>query len=142
MALALLTAITTLGWCLYNFLLLARNYRQALQLKVPLIWTIVSPDNPIWIALQTAFPGFFGRLPFNTFTATKHCRLGWEFHDRYKTHQRLGDIWMLVTPYRCWLYVGEAQAAYSIFSRGRDFGRPIWMLGTLKCVSVRFAQRC
>lgn len=89
----------------------------------------ISPDNSIWIALQTAFPFIIRRIPFGSIPLLRYCRLGWEFGDRYMTHQRLGDAWVLVTPGRNWLYVAQAEAAYDIFARGRDFGRPVFMLG-------------
>lgn len=68
-------------------------------------------------------------LPFGSIPLIRYCRLGWEFYDRYKTYRRLGDAWILVTSERNWLYVAQGQAAMEIFARGRDFGRPVFMLG-------------
>ena len=90
----------------------------------------ISPDNPLWIALQTAFTSLFKYVPFDAWSFTRYCKLGWEFHDRYRTYALLGDVFMLVTPDRNWLYIGEAEAANDVFSRGREFGRPVWMLST------------
>ena len=131
MAIPLLLALVLVGWAFYNAYCLLVNYRRASQLNVPTVCILVSPDSPRWVALQTAYSFIFKHVPFDTFSFTRYCRLGWEFHDRSKTHQRIGDVWMLVTPDRNWLYVAEAEAAYDIFSRGRDFGRPVWMLGML-----------
>ena len=123
-------------WSLYNAYCLLLNYRRASSLNVPAVWVPISPDNPLWIALQTAFSPLFKHVPFDAFSFTRYCRLGWEFHDRFKTHQRLGDAWMLVTPNKNWLYVAQAEAAFDIFSRGREFGRPVWMLGRTSCRRV------
>ncbi len=119
--------VTLQAWRLFS------NYHRATQLGLPLAFAPVSPDNPLWIALQTAFPSIFKRIPFGAFSCIRYCRLGWEFHDRYRTHKRLGDAWMLVTPDKNWLYVAQGKAAHDIFSRNRDFGRPVWMLGRLLC---------
>lgn len=117
------------AWILYNAYCLMVNYRRASQLKIPTVCIPVSPDSPVWLALQTGFTSVFKYIPFDAVSFTRHCRLGWEFHDRYKTNERLGDAWMLVTRDRNWLYVAQAEAAHDIFSRSREFGRPVWMLG-------------
>ena len=134
MAALLLLASILVAWCCYNACRLLINYRRASCLNIPIVCVPVSPDSPLWIALQTAFSSGFKYIPFDAFSFTRHCRLGWEFHDRYKTHQRLGDVWMLVTPDRNWLFIAQAEAAYEVFSRGRDFGRPVWMLSELSMV--------
>jgi hypothetical protein len=122
-------ALIPLIWSLITAYRLLANYRRASRLGQPLVLAPISPDNSIWIALQTAFPFIFRRIPFVSIPLLRYCRLGWEFHDRYTTHQRLGDAWVLVTPDRNWLYVARAEAAYDIFARGRDFGRPVFMMG-------------
>ena len=118
-----------LAWVCWTAYRLIRNRKQALELKVPIVYAPISSDNPLWIAFQNAFPFVFNIIPFNDIDFLRYCRLGWEFHDRSKTHKGLGDTFVLVTPDKNWLYVAEAEAAYDIFSRGRDFGRPVWMLG-------------
>lgn len=126
----LFTAVPLL-WMLWGAYNLYINYQQASKLHVPLVFAPVSPDNPMWIAIQTAFPLVFRHVPFQSIPWIRYCRLGWEFHDRYRTHERLGDAWILVTPNRNWLYVANNEAAADIFSRSRDFGRPVWMLEML-----------
>lgn len=91
------------AWLLYNIYCLLENYRRASKLKLPMVLVPVSPTNNLWIAAQTAFSSFFKHIPFEATSFTRHCRLGWEVHDRYKTRERLGDAWMLVTPNQIWL---------------------------------------
>lgn len=114
---------------LYNGYHLLRNYIEASRLGLKLIVVPVSPDNPVWIAIQTGFGSILDLLPLDAFSFTKYCHLGWEFRDRYRTHLRLGDAWVLVTPARNWLYVADASAVNEILSRSKDFLRPVWMLG-------------
>ena len=130
-----------LAWLLYNCYCLLQNYRRASRLELPMVLIPVSPTNTLWIALQTTFSSLFQWIPFDSTSFTRHCRLGWEFHDRYETHQRLGDAWLLVTPHYNWLYVAEAEAATEIFSRNKDFGRPVWMLGK-EAVSWQYSGFC
>jgi hypothetical protein len=117
------------SYTLYNAFCLYANYVKASKLGLPLVVVPITPDNPLWFALQTAFGGALRYVPFELFSFTRHCRTGWEFHDRYKTHDQLGDAWVLVTPARIWLYVANAAAVTDIFGRGKDFTRPVWMLG-------------
>lgn len=118
-----------IAWVLYNAYCLFSNYVKASKLGVPIVACAVSPGNPLWIAFQTALGSILCYLPFDAISLTRYCRLGWEFHDRYRTHLRLGDAFMLVTPARNWLYLANAQTVSDIFSRSRDFKRPVWMLG-------------
>ena len=131
MAILILMALVPMVWCFYNTCCLLVNYRRASQLDIPIICVPISPDNPLWIALQTAFSSSFKYIPFDAFSVTRYCRLGWEFHDRFKTHLRLGDVWILVTPDKNWLHIAQAETAHDIFLRNRDFGRPVWMLSRM-----------
>lgn len=126
---AFLLLVCLLGtWTTYNVYCLIRNYQRASRLGIPIIAVPISPDSPLWIALQTAFSSAFQYVPFDSFSFTRYSRLGWEFHDRYKTHKRLGDTWILVTPDRNWFHTSLAEAAHDILSRSREFGRPVWMM--------------
>ena len=136
----ILLALAPVVWCLYIASCLLINYRRASRLKIPMVCVPVSPDNPLWIAFQAAFSQILKHVPFDAFSMTRYCRLGWEFHDRFRTHQRLGHAWMLVTPDRNWLYIGQAEAASDIFARGREFGRPVWMLSRTCCQWIGLPQ--
>ena len=121
---------------LYNVFCLGANYVNARKLGLPVVASPISPDNPLWLALQTSFSRLFRRLPFAATSFTRYCQLGWEFHDRFRTHLSLGDAWILVTPAKNWLYVANEKAVTEIFSRSRDFVRPVWMLGMPLRVSL------
>ena len=118
-------------WAFYNGLCLYSNYVKVAKLGLPRVISPVTPDNHLWIAFQTAFGKALQYFPFDATSFTRYCRIGWEFHDRYQTHSRLGDAWILVTPARKWLYVADARAVTEIFGRGRDFQHPAWMLEPL-----------
>lgn len=112
---------------LFNLYCLLINYGRASRLGVPTICVLISPDNPLWIALQTSFSSLLRHIPLEYLSLTKYCRLGWEFHDRYRTHQRLGDAWVLVTPNRNWLHIAQAEAANDVLRRNHEFVHPCWM---------------
>ncbi|KAL9020662.1 MAG: hypothetical protein Q9185_002110 [Variospora sp. 1 TL-2023] len=126
-------------WCIYQAYRLLTNYNRASRLGVPTVCVPISPDNALWIALETSFTSVFKYIPFDAFSCTRYCRLGWEFHDRFRTYSRLGDVFMLVTPDRNWLYVGEAEAVNDILSRGREFGSAAWMMNALNVFGPNIA---
>jgi len=126
--------LALVGYLLFNVYSTYINYMKASKLGLPLVISPITPDNTLWIALQTVFGSILRHFPFSASSFTRHCRLGWEFHDRSQAHVRLGDAWILVTPARNWLFVANAAAVTDIFGRGRDFIRPVWMLGTLPYV--------
>lgn len=129
MGVLLLLALVPVTLLMYNAYCLYENLQKASHLGIQRVIVPITPDNPIWIALQTGLSFIFRFVPLHAFSFTRYCRLGWEFHDRYKTHQNLGDAWVLVTPNRNWIYLAQAEAAVDVYSRNRDFVRCIWMLG-------------
>lgn len=124
LVLAILTLLVTIVYSI------SVNYFRVASLGLPIVIAPITPNNPLWIAIQTTFGSLLRYFPFAATSFTRHCRLGWEFHDRYDTHLRLGDAWILVTPAKNWLYVANAEAVTEIYNRGKDFTRPVWMLGT------------
>ncbi|TGO13773.1 hypothetical protein BTUL_0063g00040 [Botrytis tulipae] len=114
-------ALFLILFLLYNVYSLYLNYKDASALGLPRVISPITPDNPLWIALQTIFKTVVRQFPFGAISFTRHTRLGWEFHDRFHTHVRLGDAWVLVTPTRNWIFVANAATVTDIFSRGRDF---------------------
>lgn len=131
MAIILSVARLLVAWCTYNACCLLLNYWRASSVNIAIVVVPISPDNPPWIALQISLASLFKHIPFNSFSFSRYCRLGWEFHDRHKPHQRLGDTWILVTPNKNWFDTSQADAAYDILWRSREFRRPVWMMSNM-----------
>jgi hypothetical protein len=60
---------------------------------------------------------------FGESTFTRYNWMGWELPDRYYSHHELGDVFMLVTPGRNWLYVGHPDIVMDIVRRRDAFPR-------------------
>jgi hypothetical protein len=60
---------------------------------------------------------------FGESTFTRYNWMGWELPDRYFSHHELGDVFMLVTPGRNWLYIGHPDIITDIVRRKDDFPR-------------------
>lgn len=107
-----------------------QNYRAARTMGVPIRFIPISPLNPFWVLLDRRILYFFRRLPFGDNSFTRYNWRGWEVEDRYRSHTEMGDIWVLVTPFKNWVYINDPAALMSLFRRGSDFPRPVFINGT------------
>jgi hypothetical protein len=109
---------------------LLRNYAAARTIGVPIRFVPISPLNPFWAMMDRKVLTLLRRLPFvaDTSFARYNWRF-WEVADRYRSHHEMGDLWVLVTPFKNWIYVNDPEALNSIFRRGNDFPRPAWING-------------
>ncbi|GAP88758.1 putative cytochrome P450 [Rosellinia necatrix] len=120
--LLLVVALTT-----STTLRLLRNYLAARTIGVPIRFIPISPLNPFWTLADRGILGLLRRLPFGDNSFTRYNWRGWEVEDRYKSHQEMGDMWVLVTPLKNWVYVNDPGALMSIFKRGPEFPRPVFV---------------
>lgn len=118
-----------IAWIVYIGLCLFSNYRKAISMGLPVVISPVSPENPLWMAFQTVFSDVLRHFPWSATSLTRHCQSSWEFYDRYKSHERYGDAWALVTPGWTWLYIADKDAIMDIFARSKEFKRPLFMNG-------------
>ncbi|MCJ1260725.1 hypothetical protein MMC22_000587 [Lobaria immixta] len=124
----LVIPLTYVAWSLFS---LARNYTIAREIGVPLIVLPISPLNPIWMLVEKFFIPILRMLPFGSGNFTRYQRLGWEFDDRSKTHEELGDAYMAVTPGKNWLYICDHEAISDLLHRRNEFKRPLEILDML-----------
>lgn len=122
---ATLVAVFVLSQALSLF----RNYLDARTIGVPIRFVPISPLNPFWALVDKNVLPIFRRLPFGDNSFTRYNWRGWEIEDRYRSHQEMGDVWVLVTPLKNWVYVNDPEAIMSIFRRGAEFPRPVFVTG-------------
>ena len=114
----------------FNIYCLAKNYRIAKQLEVPLLIAPVSPENPVWVLLGDSIISVIKRL-FGPNKVTRFGIRGWIFYDKSRTALELGQHYAFVTPDKIWLYVCDAQTLTEVLQRRNDFPRPLESLGEL-----------
>ena len=128
--LPLLWAVPIVGWVLYSWYCLFINYLTARKIGVPLVIIPVSHENPLWMIVdKKIFIPLFERLPFGSGNFTRYNWRGWEFQDKNKSHLEKGDVFVVVTPGRNWLYLCNAEALLDVFQRRADFPRPLELFG-------------
>jgi len=132
----MLTVLGILGiflvgvWTLYSWYSLLINYLSARKTGIPLRVIPISHENPLWMLVdKNIFIPLFSRLPFGPGSFTRYNWRGWEFEDKFKSHLEMGDVFMLVTPGRNWLYLCNAESLVDVFQRRAGFPRPLELFG-------------
>lgn len=108
---------------------LLQNYRLAKTIGAPIRIIPISPINPFWVLLDRKVLSFVRRLPFGDNSFTRYNWRGWEVEDRWRSHYEMGDIWVLVTPLKNWVYLNDPEAVMSVYRRGNEFTRPVFVSG-------------
>ncbi|KAK6839259.1 hypothetical protein PG987_005125 [Apiospora arundinis] len=110
---------------------LIKNYRLAKTIGAPIRIIPISPLNPFWVLLDRKVLSLIRLLPFSDNSFTRYNWRGWEVHDRYNSHHEMGDIWVLVTPFRNWIYINDPDTLMSVYRRGAEFPRPVFVTAIL-----------
>jgi hypothetical protein len=108
---------------------LLRNYLEARAIGIPVRVIPISPMNPFWVLLDRKILYYVRLLPFSKNSFTRYNWRGWEIEDRYQSHQEMGDIWVLVTPFKNWIYINDPETLMSIYRRPADFPHPAFITG-------------
>ncbi|KAH8883485.1 cytochrome P450-like protein [Thozetella sp. PMI_491] len=119
-----LLALAT-AWTAYYAYCIYRNYQIARTIGVPIRIIPIDHLNKIWLLIDSRVVSLVKRLPGclgdNNFT--RYNYRGWHEHDGMRTHEELGEAFVLVTPSRNWLYLADPEALYNMYRRGNDFPR-------------------
>ena len=126
-------------WTLYSAICLLTNYLKARTLKVPMIIVPISGTNVPWVLLEPRLWPLIKHLPFSLADRFYYMRREWTFYDKHKTHERLGDYFVKVTPGQNMLYVSNGDVVNEIFARHKDFTRPVHFYRELSHNSVSVA---
>ncbi|KAM3082576.1 hypothetical protein ACMFMF_002234 [Clarireedia jacksonii] len=118
------------SFVLWNAVCLVRNYRAAQKIGIPVRILIASGDNPVWL-LVSGFILPIVKFLFGDCDVARYSRPGWEFKDKYRMHEELGDAVIQVSAGHNWLYICNAEAVNDIFKRREDFDRPPDLLAVL-----------
>ncbi|KAL5000911.1 cytochrome P450 monooxygenase [Aspergillus recurvatus] len=124
MAFSILSAIAALalGFSIYKFLSFLRFYNNARRTGFPIFVSPVFSKSIPWMILGPALqPVYKKYLPNWIFERLEICAHGWEFRNKRAFHERLGNVFVLVTPDECSIYIAEPALAQSVLQRRIDF---------------------
>ncbi|TVY90659.1 Cytochrome P450 [Lachnellula willkommii] len=107
-------AISLLAWYSFNFL---QSYNKARQIGLPLLFSPFDPWGLFWMLGG----GFLGplllRLPFGLGEFVNHIKSDWCYLNRNALHQKLGPAFILVSPNRIQIVVGDGVAVEDILTK-------------------------
>ena len=137
--LPLLLFLLPTAWVLYSWYCLLKDYLIARKTGIPLVVIPISHENPIWMIVdKKIFVPLFQSHPFGFGSFIRYNWRGWEFANKNRPHLEMGDVFVVVTPVRNWLYFCNAEALVDVFQRRTDFPRPLEYVTT--CIVSQVAD--
>lgn len=127
MALLLTAAVVILvlvtAFTLHSSICLLQNYLAARKIGVPVRIIPVDHINSLWYLVSQRLASVLRRLPFGLAdnNITKYNYLGFEIPIRWKSHEEMGDAFILCSPARNWLYLGDPDVITTMMKRYSDF---------------------
>ncbi|EED16875.1 hypothetical protein TSTA_019380 [Talaromyces stipitatus ATCC 10500] len=92
--------------------------------------------------LQARLWPVLDRLPIDWATFGRYGRRGWQFADKADSHLRYGPVWALVTPVKVYIHVTDADVAYDMFNRRKNFPSPKLAEIYGPCISTAHWTEC
>lgn len=131
MAFILIFTTCVLAFLLWTSTSIFRNYVIARRIGLPIVISPVSTLNPLFILLYRGFPAILSLeyLPFGLGTWARCTWMGWPFQDKYKIHDELGPLFILVTPAANEVTVAKPEVAHAVLARRKDYIKPAAMYG-------------
>ena len=118
----ILTAILAVG--VSQAFSLYRNYLAAKKTGLPIIIGLIDPLNPLWIITKGLIAPYLALLPGDLGLNSKFNSFGWQFLDKYDAHQRLGKVFIHVTPSKNDINIGDPTVNQNLMSRTKEFVKP------------------
>ncbi|KAF6838013.1 MFS multidrug transporter [Colletotrichum musicola] len=118
----LVSAVFLVGlYILYYWFCLFRNIQSARTIGIPVVWSPVSPFNPLWIVLNKRLSPLIRRLPFGIGKWTRYNSLDWTWVDRAHgacyVHETYGDTFAHATPREIEIHTRDPAVADEVLRR-------------------------
>ncbi|KAI8952860.1 hypothetical protein F4801DRAFT_539595 [Xylaria longipes] len=101
---------------------LFRNYLVARRIGIRYHVIPISNLNRFWMLVDRKVL-YYVKKYFGESAFTRYNWMEWELPDRYSSHYELGDVFMLVTLGRNWLYLGHPDIVMDVVRKRDDFPR-------------------
>lgn len=116
-------SLSVTAFTLYSAICLLQNYVAARKIGVPVRIIPVDHINPLWYLVSQQVVALLRQLPFGLSdnNITRYNYMGFEIPLRWKSHEEMGDAYILCTPSRNWLYLGNPEEITAMMKRNSDF---------------------
>lgn len=118
----------TLVYIFWTLVCLEVNVRKARALGVPVVRTPFDVNGHLWVVVQPLVWKFLACFPISWSSYPDIIRFShrnWNFLEKSNPTARLGPVWALVCPGGVHLYFADPDAIEDIFTRWREFVRPV-----------------
>ncbi|KAI1087191.1 cytochrome P450 [Rostrohypoxylon terebratum] len=112
-------------WLSYSGICLYLNYLEARKIGVPIRIIPIDHLNKPWLLVDRQITSLIRRLPGvlgnNNFTRFNYR--GWHERDGLRSHDEMGEAFVLVSPSHIWLHLANPDSLMNMYRRGKDFPR-------------------
>lgn len=128
-----------LAYSVWTLACLELNVRKARALRVPIVRTPFGGNNYLWVILQPFLWAILDLLPIPWASYPDFVRFShrnWQFLEKSHPTESFGSVWVLVSPAGTSLHFSDPDTIEEIYSRWRDFIRPVQKyskLGSCSC---------
>ncbi|KAF3387362.1 Cytochrome P450 72A13 [Penicillium rolfsii] len=151
MFVSLLAVIVAAWWFSTLGLPLFRNWSVAQKLRVPVIVSPIPRHGRMWMHFETLLKVKISLSWRKNFRFLRILRPNWPFLEKHAIFEDYGDVFAIVTPVRCELFIADARATKQILMRRKDFPKPLEFTSTpdvdgadwsrhIRCTAVAFSE--
>jgi hypothetical protein len=107
-------------WYFSNY---PRNVMSARRTGLPILFSPVSPANPLWLTFSSTFERQLAKyLPCSIYKTIFMTIYGWQFRYRHSLNRLLpGSVFVLVTPGQNELWIADPDMVTEVLTRSDDF---------------------
>lgn len=116
------------AYILWSLACLEVNVRKARVLGVPVVRVPFGGDSLMWLIFQPLLWAVLDRTPIPWASYPdfiRFSRRNWHFLEKSKPTARFGTVWALVSPTSISLHFSDPDDIEEIYSRWRNFVRPV-----------------
>lgn len=118
---------------------LITNYLAARRIGLPVAITFLAPSYPPVQLFGQSLRRWTMHCPWPVSEWGRFCFYGWSIQDRGKIHEKLGPVFVMVTPYKNVVVVADPAAIGFILGKWRQFRKvpSIGMMATSDAEALR-----
>lgn len=103
---------------------LCGNYLAARKTGLPFVTSLIDPTSALWALTKNIFLPYLTFLPGDIGQNARLNIFGWQFRAKHKVHQRLGNVFVQVTPSHNIVNIADPELIQQVFQRIDDFPKP------------------
>lgn len=103
---------------------LARNHAIARKTGFPIVVSLIDPTNALWILTKPLLLPLLALLPGDAGKNSRLSSFGWQFKAKNTVHERLGKIFIQVTPSCNIINIADHEISYNVMQNIEDFVKP------------------